>query len=132
MKQDRVVGAILVSNDRVLLGYRCESRKAAPCCWDVPGGHIEDGESGPDALLRELEEELDIRADSIGEAADCTITDPQFELSLYLIRTWSGELKNAAPTEHDEIKWFAADELDGLQLADPRLLGVLRAALEAN
>lgn len=55
-----VVGA-LVDHGRVLLGHRHPSRRWYPDVWDLPGGHVEQGESEVAALVRELREELDVR-----------------------------------------------------------------------
>ncbi len=42
--------------------------------------------------------------------------------------SWEGDIINAEPDEHDEIKWFVAAELDNLELADPDVaIACLRA-----
>lgn len=56
------VGGILVKDGKVLLGLRHPDRESFPDVWDVPGGHIEPGESPHRALRRELWEELGIDA----------------------------------------------------------------------
>ncbi|MFC3551422.1 NUDIX domain-containing protein [Lysobacter cavernae] len=54
------VGALIVHDGKVLLGRRSADREWLPGAWDVFGGHVEAGESGPQALCRELDEELGI------------------------------------------------------------------------
>ena len=61
-----MVGAMLVRDGRVLLGLRRRDRRVAPAVWDVPGGHVEPGESPRTALRRELREELGIEAELAG------------------------------------------------------------------
>jgi 8-oxo-dGTP diphosphatase len=55
-----VVAAIIVRNSRLLI---CQRRrdKAFPLKWEFPGGKVEAGESLPEALRREISEELDVQ-----------------------------------------------------------------------
>ena len=50
-------------------------------------------------------------------------------MSVFLVARWDGPPRNAAPEEHDELRWFAAGELDGLALADPRYRQLLGDAV---
>src|SRR4051812_17020219 len=47
----------------VLLTRRAADLRAHPGQWALPGGRIDAGESALDAALRELDEELGLRAD---------------------------------------------------------------------
>src|SRR5262249_55092900 len=81
-----IVGGLLVRHGTLLLGKRSPQRTLAPNLWDVFGGHVEPGESAEAALVRELDEELGIRATHVTllEALD----DPHpFDgaLSLFLV-----------------------------------------------
>ncbi|MBH2746478.1 pyrimidine (deoxy)nucleoside triphosphate diphosphatase [Serratia marcescens] len=61
MKIIDVVAAILEKNGRILLAQRgADSDQAG--LWEFPGGKVEPGESQPQALARELDEELGICA----------------------------------------------------------------------
>lgn len=55
-----VVAAALVRSGEVLLTHRSPSRQWYPDVWDLPGGHVEDGESELQALGREVREELGV------------------------------------------------------------------------
>jgi 8-oxo-dGTP diphosphatase len=56
-----VVAAVVIRDGRVLLTQRLESSHLA-LHWEFPGGKIEPGESPPEALKREMREELDVAA----------------------------------------------------------------------
>jgi len=53
----QVVAALMVRGDEILCCQRTEYQ-ALPLKWEFPGGKIEAGEEPPQALQRELEEEL--------------------------------------------------------------------------
>jgi len=65
MGMTEVVAAILERAGRVLIGRR-QPAQSHPLKWEFPGGKVEPGESPPQALARELEEELGI-LDAAGE-----------------------------------------------------------------
>jgi 8-oxo-dGTP diphosphatase len=50
-------------------------------------------------------------------------------LSVFLVIRWLGEPVNRALAEHDAVRWFAAGDLDELDLADDQYRSVLRDAL---
>ena len=54
--------AILLKDNKILLGKRAARRRMYPGYWDLVGGHCEPDESPKSALLRELREELNICA----------------------------------------------------------------------
>jgi len=60
-----VVAGILERNGKILACQRREDQ-SHPGKWEFPGGKVEAGETAEEALRRELEEELQIRA-RIGE-----------------------------------------------------------------
>jgi 8-oxo-dGTP pyrophosphatase MutT (NUDIX family) len=80
-------------------------------------------------LRRELHEELGITTTPFAAAADYELTDPEFTLQIWLLRTWSGDIVNAAPDEHDALGWFVSGELPALRLAEPLYLELLREVL---
>jgi 8-oxo-dGTP diphosphatase len=112
-----VVGA-LVRDGLVLLVHRSPHRHAYPDVWDLPGGHIEAGETELAALTREMHEELGVQIDTNSTNQLCRLEagragDP-VRISAWTVGEWQGTPTNVAPDEHDEIRWFAPEELPPL------------------
>ena len=81
--------------------------------WEFPGGKREEGESGEEALYREIREELDSKVKI--ERLICT-TDydyPTFHLTMdvYLSTLSEGKL---TLLEHEDAKWVSLDSIDDL------------------
>ena len=124
-----VVAGLLRRGDRVLLGHRHPDRINVPNVWDLPGGHVEPGEALPTTLVRELREELGVEVAEPSGAAWETLHAVGVELHVFLVDRWRGEPTNAAPDEHDEIRWVAASDLPTLQLAHDSYEAMLRRAI---
>ena len=126
--QHVVAAGLLRRRGRALMVHRSPQRRWYPDTWDLPGGHVLDGESPRDALARELDEELGITAEVAGEHF-ARVQGVDFRMDIWLVDRWAGDPSNRAPLEHDALAWMTEDELSGLRLADPRLPQLLRAAL---
>ena len=114
-----VVGAVILRDGRAFIHRRSFDRALMPGCWDIPGGHVEEGESPLEALQRELEEETGWRLRRIvADLGEHTWTGNdglrrhEFD---YLIEV-DGDL--AAPRlewpEQVEYAWVGPDELECL------------------
>lgn len=115
----------------MLLCHRHPGRKWYPNVWDVPGGHIDPGESRIDALVRELREELGIEIDTTRAVSVLRHSPkPDLDIEIWAVANWEGEIVNAEPDEHDDIRWFVAAELDTIDLADPDVGIACRRAIE--
>jgi len=66
MEFSECVSFILIQDGSVLLEKRRSDKEFDPAMVMIPGGHMEEGEDQLDTLARELEEELNIIADSAG------------------------------------------------------------------
>jgi 8-oxo-dGTP diphosphatase len=117
----RVVAAVLVGDDAVLLCHRSPDRRWYPDTWDLPGGHVEPNESAEGALVRELREELGITLlEPLGPHSFSRVTE-EFEMRVWTrtTRQWTGSPSNCAPHEHSEFGWFSTEDVLSLGLADP-------------
>ena len=115
---ERIAMAVLARQGQVLLVHRHPERRFYPDCWDLPGGHIEPGESPEEAVRRECWEEIGVHLRGVRPVA-MTSSDPSLEVYAFLATSWEGEPSNLAPDEHDDMRWFRPRELSDLVLADP-------------
>lgn len=106
----------LTRHERVLLVHRHPARANYPDCWDLPGGHVEPGESPEQAATRECLEELGVEACAL---VPLPVVSGVVGLTMfpYLATRWNGEPTNRAPEEHDAIGWFSREELTTLNVA---------------
>jgi 8-oxo-dGTP diphosphatase len=125
----RIVAGALVLDRRVLLCHRSASKEWFPNVWDLPGGHIEVGESPGNALARELREELEIDIAAPRDPCLARVLTDEFEMHVWRITKWSGTPRNGAPEEHDEIAWFALPEARMLGLAHASYAAMLEGVL---
>jgi 8-oxo-dGTP diphosphatase len=105
-----VVAAVIERDGRVLICQRNRGSRHA-LKWEFPGGKVEEGESPPAALQRELKEELEIDArigDEIHRQSVRYGNGPAIRLLFYRVTEFSGEPVN---TEFEQIVWARRDEL---------------------
>lgn len=108
--------------------HRNPERRWYPDCWDLAGGHVEPGESPEDAVIRECGEELGVRIID-PRPIPMAFTDPSIEMHAFVVEHWEGEPFNAAPDEHDSLRWFEPAELAHLKLADPASLSDIQRVI---
>ncbi len=130
-RRDRVVAALLVRGGQILLCHRSPNRRWFPDVWDLPGGHTDPGETHGRALVRELREELGIIIPEPSGKEFARIVTSDFDLRIWLVDRWVGEISNASPEEHDDMRWFQSHEASALSLAHVRYPALIRMALGA-
>lgn len=124
----QIAVAALVRDGQVLLAHRHPDRRWYPDCWDLIGGHVEVGESPREAVIRECLEELGVH---IHEPVPIPLTssDPTLDMHAFLVTRWEGEPVNAAPQEHDDLRWFRPTALASLTMADPASVPSILSAI---
>jgi 8-oxo-dGTP diphosphatase len=122
--------AVFVRDGLVLLVHRHPSRRWYPDAWSFSaGGHVEPGELPHQAVRRECLEELGVHVhDAV--PVPMTVDDPTLDVHAFLITRWDGEPANAAPEEHDDLRWFRPSDLADLKMAHPESLSNLLSAVE--
>lgn len=111
MKVVKVVAAVIAEGGRIFATQRGYGEFKDG--WEFPGGKIEEGETPQQALVREIQEELDTEVE-VGDLLGTVEYDyPTFHLSMqcFLCRIKSGSLNLK---EHEAARWLAEDELDSV------------------
>jgi 8-oxo-dGTP diphosphatase len=124
----RVVAAVLRDErGRVLIAQR-PAGKHMGGYWEFPGGKIAPGESGEQALTRELAEELGVALHRCHPLLQLRHDYPDrvVELDVYEVDDYGGE---PSGLEAQALKWVAAAELGGVGLlpADRPIIEVLNS-----
>ncbi|MGJ3435391.1 pyrimidine (deoxy)nucleoside triphosphate diphosphatase [Serratia sp. Je.1.23.a] len=132
MKIIDVVAAIIEKNGKILLAQRdADSDQAG--LWEFPGGKVEVGESQPQALARELDEELGIVASVGNYVASNTWqqTERVIRLHAWRVEAFSGELENRC---HADFVWITPEQAFDYPLApaDVPLLTAYIASLTSK
>ncbi|MEQ1930019.1 MAG: (deoxy)nucleoside triphosphate pyrophosphohydrolase [Parvularculaceae bacterium] len=127
-----VAACALVDQDgRVLLTKRPEG-KALSGLWEFPGGKVHEGETPESALVRELQEELDldVEASCLAPFGFASESSAEFHLlmPLFVCRKWKG---TARPMEGQELAWARPADLKKFEMppADRPLAAQLRDCL---
>ena len=128
-KEIEVVAALIVEQGRLLATQRGSGEWKD--YWEFPGGKVEPGETGEEALRREIREELamDIHVDRLLTTIDYDY--PRFHLKMhcYWCRLHAGQ-----PTllEHEALRWLSAGDLRSLHWlpADEQLIEGIEEGLK--
>ncbi len=122
-----VAGAVLSADEgvpKVLLAKRPASAHQGGK-WEFPGGKMTAGESAPQTLVRELEEEIGIRARAWRRLIRFPYTYPEFtmDFEVFRVTSWDGTARGC---EGQEVRWVPLPEL-GQWTTPPASLPVIRA-----
>ena len=125
MKTIEVVAAIITHNDQIFATQRGYGEFKDG--WEFPGGKMEPGETPQQALVREIQEELDTEIE-VGELVETVEYDyPGFHLTMhcFLCTIRSGAL---VLKEHEAARWLTREELDDVDWlpADVKVVEKLR------
>lgn len=98
--------------------------------WEFPGGKIEPGETKEDALIREIQEELNttIQIEQFIQTVECDYPEFHLIMHCFLCSIVKGNLEMR---EHEDSKWVTLDALDTLEWlpADRLVLPALKECI---
>ena len=127
MEDKIIVTAGLIFREGQLLITQRPAGGHLPGLWEFPGGKCEPGETLPECLQRELQEELGIAVNVREELETLTHAYPEKTVELHFFRC---QLVLGEPVgmEGQAIEWVKADELGEYEFpaADAQLLERLR------
>jgi 8-oxo-dGTP diphosphatase len=92
--------------------------------WFLPGGGVQHGESPPESLRREMEEESGLTV-SVGPLLDVLSdvrsipdgTSLHTVRLIYRVESWEGTLRPEADGTTDAVGWFTLEEIRAMPLA---------------
>lgn len=128
MKSIEVVAAIIVRDRKILATQRGYGKWKG--WWEFPGGKIEAGEKAQEALLREIQEELEIEIaiDKFIQTVEYDYPDFHLTMHCFLCHVVSGQLELL---EHADAVWLDAAGLDNVRWlpADLKVLPKIKQEL---
>src|ERR1700757_1069225 len=107
-----VVAGLILRGDEVLI---CQRRpdQAMALKWEFPGGKMEPGEPPDQALIRELEEELGIKAtigSLVAHVRHAYRNGSSVDLQFFAVHQFEGEITNHI---FNDLRWCNLRDLPG-------------------
>ena len=128
-----VVGLVLMakSTRRIAL-FRRGPKDIGAGHWEFPGGKVDDGESREQALVREINEELQFKIDPIGlrfiTKTLYVYPTKKIQLFLYLV-TVADENITFCLSDHDHYEWVETEALQHVNFS-PADLAMIPEVIE--
>ena len=100
-----LVAGILLDKGRFLVEKRRLDKEADPGYVEIPGGHVEPGETFEEALRREMMEELGIKVEKarmIGKALATATNGERGRIHYFHIEKWRGRIQS---NEAERVYW---------------------------
>ena len=131
MKRISVAAAIIMRDGLILATERGYGDYKDQ--WEFPGGKLEEGETGEEAIVREIREELDAEIEVERHLCTVEYDYPSFHLSMQcFICSLVGE--KLVLLEHEDMAWLEKEKLDSLRWlpADVLVVDELRKYLTSQ
>jgi 8-oxo-dGTP diphosphatase len=117
MKQ--IAGVITKQDGKYLLVQERQERCYGQ--WNLPAGHVDEGESPEEAAKREGYEETGYTFEIVGTPHMFTFEDRGAVIHLYPANITGGEMKFDA-SELLDVRWFTVEEIQHITLREPAFL----------
>ena len=104
---------ILIAKGKVLLSRRFQTGYMDGY-YSLPAGHVDEGETLEDCLVREFYEEIGIRIKKkeieLVHMMHRQEKDTRLDF-FYTTKNYTGKIKNTEPEKCDDLKWFKLNQL---------------------
>ena len=119
-----VSSGLIIQNNKVLIGLRSKSDNGGGL-WEFPGGKIEIDESSEEAVIRELNEELDIVVHKPKKVMQYLhrFKNLIYDIHFFEVISFKGSIKNKV---HDELKWTDLASINNYNFISGDLLIIKR------
>ncbi|MDC7245209.1 MAG: (deoxy)nucleoside triphosphate pyrophosphohydrolase [Sphaerochaetaceae bacterium] len=115
MKQIHVAAAVIEKDNKIFAAQRKDAGELA-LKWEFPGGKLEEGESGAQAIVREIREELSVDIVVKGHFLRVSHQYESFHITMdaYLCKLTRGDIRL---NEHVDSFWCPVEQLMDLDWA---------------
>lgn len=117
--------AFLHKDGRLFIAKRAATKKFLPNKWELPGGHIEFGETLEEGLQREFQEEFHVSVKVDMPFYAFTYTREKdgemlhvVEIIYFTTLADNNQTIQLNPEDHSEYKWLSTDEVDNFMQPD--------------
>ncbi|MDD3386787.1 MAG: NUDIX domain-containing protein [Candidatus Pacebacteria bacterium] len=105
---------VLIKEDKILLSRRYNTGYGDGY-YSFPAGHLEEGETLKEGVVREAKEEVGIDVNisdlELIHVMDRNVINNERIAFFFKAKEWKGNLINMEPEKCDDLKWFKINEL---------------------
>ena len=111
--------AVLLKDNKILLARRFNTGYMDGK-YSLPAGHVDEGESFTQCIVREAKEEIgiDLKSEDLKVAhvmhrlSDSEWKELRYRIDVFFVaEKWEGEIKNMEVNKCDDLAWFNLDNL---------------------
>jgi len=117
MKEVEVVAAVIEYEDKILCMQRGQGKNQETSFkWEFPGGKVDEGETNRQAIIREIQEELEMNIEIVEELGKFVHSYSEFVLNMtcFKCKTLNPNFKMNV---HKDFRWLELKELTSLDWA---------------
>ena len=114
-----IVGTVVRKDNKYLLVQ--EAQESCRGKWNIPAGHLDEGESILDGAIRETREETGINVTLTGLISIDNLASRQGIVLIFSAEVESGDI-HINPAEILDVEWLSLEEIKSLDLRGPHIL----------
>lgn len=117
------IAAIIFESDKGEFLFYLRDNKPGipfPLHWDLFGGHVEEGETPEEALVREVKEELDydLKDYRFFRKYECSVGDAYPNVKYIFSGRFSLPVEEITLLEGEYVRYFKREEIPGIKFAN--------------